>query len=101
MRMLIIVRLPHETFNTAVKDGSAGPKMNAILKEVKPDAVYFTEMNGKRTVVIIVEMERVSMIPSLVEPWFLEFNADVEVHPVMIGQDLEEADLPELGKKWG
>jgi len=101
LRMLMIVRLHHETFNEAVKDGSAGPKMNAILKEVKPDAVYFTEMNGQRTAVIIVEMERVSMIPSLVEPWFLTFNADVEVHPVMIGQDLEEAGLPELGKKWG
>lgn len=101
MRMLMIVSLHHETFNEAVKDGSAGLKMNAILKEVKPDAVYFTEMNGQRTAVIIVEMERVSMIPSLVEPWFLTFNADVEVHPVMIGQDLEEAGLAELGKKWG
>jgi hypothetical protein len=34
MRMLMIVKLHHETFNAAVKDGSAGPKMDAILSEL-------------------------------------------------------------------
>jgi hypothetical protein len=31
MRVLMNVRIPHEQFNAAVKDGSAGPKMNRIL----------------------------------------------------------------------
>ena len=101
MRMLMIVRLPHETFNAAVRDGSAGPKMDAILNEVKPESVYFTEINGQRTTVMVVEMEKASMIPSLAEPWFLTFNADVELHPVMSGEDLKEAGLDELSKKWG
>lgn len=101
MRVLLIVRLPHEPYNAAVKDGSAGPKTKAILDELKPEAVYFTEMKGQRTVVLIVEMDKPSQIPALAEPWFLTFNADVEFHVVMGPDDLNEAGLESLGKRWG
>ncbi len=101
MRILLTVRLPHESFNAAVKDGSVGSKMDAILDAVKPEAVYFTEMNGQRTDVMIVELEKPSGIPALAEPWFLTFNANVEFHVVMSPEDLKEAGLDRLGKKWG
>lgn len=101
MRMLMIVRLPHETMNAAIKDASAGPKMDAILNELNPESVYFTELNGQRTVISVVDMEKPSMIPSLVEPWFLTFNADVELHAVMDSQDLKDSGLEQIGKKWG
>ena len=101
MRILMTVRLPHETFNAAVKDGSVGAKTEAIFDAVKPEAVYFTEMNGQRTVVMIVELEKPSAIPALAEPWFLTFNADVEFHVVMSPKDLQEAGLDKLGQKWG
>ncbi len=101
MRVLMTVRLPNETYNAAIKDGSAGPKTQAILDELKPEAVYFTEMNGKRTVVLIVELEKPSKVPALAEPWFLTFNADVKFHVVMGPEDLQEAGLDKLGEKWG
>jgi hypothetical protein len=100
MRMLLIVRLPHETFNAAVRDGSADSKTSAILEVVKPEAVYFTEMAGRRTVVMIVELESSSMVPALAEPWFLTFNADVEFHIVMGPGDLQASGLEALGRKW-
>ena len=100
MRMLMLIRLPHETFNAAVKDGSADRKVQAILDEVQPEAVYFTEMNGQRTTLLIVELESPSRIPVLAEPWFLNFNADVEFHVVMKPQDLQEAGLEKLGATW-
>jgi hypothetical protein len=100
MRMLMIVRLPNDTFNAAIRDGTAGSKTNAILDEVKPEAVYFTETNGQRTVVMIVELQKASGIPALGEPWFLTFNATVEFHAVMSPQELQEAGLDKLGKKW-
>lgn len=101
MRILMTVRMPHVTFNAAVKDGSAGQKTDAILNDLKPESVYFTEMGGRRTVVLIVNLEKPSMIPALAEPWFLTFNADVEFHVVMSPKDLQEAGLDKLGKKWG
>jgi len=41
MRVLLNVRIPHRQFNAAVKDGTAGPKLNRILEATKPEAVYF------------------------------------------------------------
>ena len=101
MRMLLTIKFPHKTFNAAVKDGSVGAKTDAILDEIKPEAVYFTEMNGQRTVIMIVDLESPSMVPALAEPWFLTFNADVEFHVVMSPADLHNAGLDRLGKKWG
>ena len=101
MRILLTIRIPHETFNAFVKDGSAGAKTEAILDEIKPEAVYFTEMNGQRTIVMIAELEKPSGIPALAEPWFLVFNAAVEFHVVMSPQDLQDAGLDRIGAKWG
>lgn len=100
MKMLMKISLPHETFNAAVRDGSAGKKTEAILDEVKPEAIYFTEMLGRRTVVMIVDLASPSQLPALAEPWFLTFNADVEVHPVMSPEELKAGGLDALGKKW-
>jgi hypothetical protein len=46
-------------------------------------------------------MEDASRIPSLAEPFYLAFDADVRFHIVMSPEDLEKAGLDELGKKWG
>jgi hypothetical protein len=100
MRMLMIVRLSTDAFNAAVRDGTAGSKTNTILDEVKPEAVYFTEINGQRTVMMIIELQKASSIPALAEPWFLTFNAAVEFHVVMSQQELQEAGLDKLGEKW-
>ena len=56
---------------------------------------------GKRTALLIVDVEKASQIPALAEPWFLNFNAGVRLHPVMSSDDLQRAGLAELGKKWG
>jgi hypothetical protein len=101
MRMLMTIRIPNETFNAAVRDGTAGRKTETIVQDVKPEAVYFTEMCGRRTIVMIVNLESPSKVPALAEPWFLTFNAEVEFHICMGQQDLKEGGLETLGKKWG
>jgi hypothetical protein len=101
MKMLMIVRIPPETFNDAVRDGTAGETIGAILEDTKPESVYFTEMEGSRTAVMIVDLEKESMVPKFAEPWFLSFDAEVEFHVAMSPGDLQEAGLDALGKKWG
>jgi hypothetical protein len=100
MRMLLHAKLPHESFNVAVRDGTAGKKIQRILSELKPEAVYFTEYQGRRGAIMIVNVDDPSKVPTFAEPWFLLFNADCEFHIVMTPEDLAKAGLDELGKKW-
>lgn len=100
MRMLMIVRMPHQKFNAAVGDGSVESKMKTILETTKPEAVYFTELEGLRAAVILVNLEKPSMVPALAEPWFLAFDARVEFHVVMGPEELGQAGLDKLGARW-
>ncbi len=100
MRILVRVTFPIEPFNTFVKEGSVSAKMMRILDELKPEAAYFTEFDGRRSGILIVQMKDAAQIPAIAEPWFLTFNADVEFHPAMLPEDLAKAGLDALGKKW-
>jgi len=101
MRMLMQIKIPHEPFNTAVRKGTAGETLRRILDEIKPEAVYFSEYDGQRGAVLIVDVAEPSKIPALAEPWFLSFNANVEFHLVMSLDDLGKAGIDAIGKKWG
>ncbi len=101
MRMIMLVQLPLEPFSTAVRNGTAGPKIKQILDDAKPEAVYFGEREGKRGGIIIINLNSPSEIPKFAEPWFLSFNAEVEFRVAMTPEDLGKAGLEELGKKWG
>jgi len=101
MRMLMNVTLPADEFNQAVRDGSAGQKIARILEEIRPEAVYFTEEDGERGAILIVNLDSPSKVPALAEPWFLTFNAYVKFRIVMTPEDLQKAGLEDLGKKWG
>jgi hypothetical protein len=98
--MLLNASFPHDVFNAAVKDGTAGQKIGRILDEIKPEAVYFTEKDGHRAAVMVVELPNPSKIPSLSEPLFLTFAASVEFRIVMTPDDLQRAGLDEIGRKW-
>lgn len=100
MRMLINVNLPNKEFNEAVRDGTVGAKLNRILETTRPEAVYFTEKDGQRGAVLIVDLPEPSKVPALAEPWFLAFSAHVEFRIAMTPEDLKKAGLEALGKAW-
>jgi hypothetical protein len=100
MRFLVHVSFPPEKFNQAVLDGTVGAKMGKILEETKPEAAYFCAQDGKRGGFLVVNMNDVSEMPRLAEPWFINFDATVEFLPTMTPADLQKADLGSIGKKW-
>ncbi len=100
MRFVLHISLPVDKFNQAVRDGTAGQKIDRILEDTKPEAAYFCAKDGKRGGFLIVNMSDASEIPRLAEPWFLYFDASVEFLPTMTPQDLQRAGLEELAKKW-
>ena len=91
MRFMVKVNIPVESGNAAAKSGKLGTIIQSILADVKAEAAYFTDTDGQRTGLIFLDMEDASQIPSIAEPWFLAFNASVEIHPVMVPADLAKA----------
>lgn len=100
MRMLLEIKFPPDPFNAAVRDGSVGKKIKNILDDIKPEAAYFTEIDGNRGAILIVNLEDPSKVPALAEPWFLQFNANCSFRIVMTPDILAKAGLEALGKKW-
>jgi hypothetical protein len=101
MKFIVHISLPAHKFNEALRDGSAGKKMARILEETKPEAAYFTSMDGNRGGYFVYNMSQASEIPRLAEPWFLNFDAKVDFMPAMTPEDLQKAGLEDLAKKWG
>ena len=63
----------------------------SILEDSKAEAAYFSADGGMRGCFVVVNMDDASQMPALAEPWFLAFNASVEVLPVMTPEDLGRA----------
>jgi len=74
--------------------------MQSILEDAQPEVVYFTEQNGNRGAVMIVDVASPDRIPIFAEPWFLKFNADCEFRIAISPDDLQKARLEGLGQKW-
>ncbi|MCG4453042.1 MULTISPECIES: panthothenate synthetase [unclassified Pseudomonas] len=100
MKMLLTVEFPLEPFNTLVRTGKVGEVIARILEAIKPQAAYFTEQNGKRGGIFIVDVQESSDVPALAEPFFLNLQADCKFRILMSPEDLQKAGLEELGKKW-
>jgi hypothetical protein len=100
MRMIMQLTFPLEPFNSAVRDGSIGKKVQRILDANKPVAAYFTEQNGHRGGLLIVDVKDPSEIPVLAEPWFLILDANVQFRVAMTPEELGRSNLEALGKTW-
>ena len=103
MRYLIKVEMETDAGNTAIRDPKFGEKMQALLKELKAEAAYFTTVKGHRGGYIVVNMDDASQMVAMAEPFFLWLKANVKFMPVMLPQDLAKGG-PAMGaavQKWG
>jgi hypothetical protein len=101
--MLMKVSIPVVEGNAAILDGSLGSTIGSILADLKPETVYFAEENGARTGYIFFDLQKESHIPAIAEPWFLAFNAKVELHPAMSLEDLKNGapGMESAARKFG
>lgn len=100
MRMIMLVQCPIEPFNTAVRNGSVGATMKKIIDAIKPESIFFTEHEGHRGAIAVVQVDSPSDVPRLAEPWFLSFNAEVEFRIAMTPEELGRANLEGVGRQW-
>ncbi|WP_395572822.1 hypothetical protein [Streptomyces sp. BK79] len=88
MRVLLKATLDTEKSNELVRSGKMADLMRETLDHMKPEAAYFGAIGGRRTALLVIDMQDSSDLPRLGEPFFMEMNADVEVCPIMNGEDL-------------
>jgi len=100
MKMLLTVDFPLEPFNSLVRSGKVGEILGRILAAINPETAYFTEQDGKRGGIFVVDVRTPSDVPSFAEPFFLNFQANCRFRVLMSPEDLQKAGLEELGKKW-
>jgi len=98
--MLLSVDFPLEPFNSLVRSGKAGEILGRILETIKPETAYFTEQDGKRGGIFVVNVQNPSDVPVLAEPFYLKFNASCKFRVLMSPEELQKANLGDLGKKW-
>jgi hypothetical protein len=89
MRTLITISIPAETGNTAVQTGALPKIMGEAIDRLKPEAAYFTTINGQRTALLVFDMKDSNEMPSIAEPFFSGFSAAVTFTPVMTADDLK------------
>jgi len=92
--------MPHEPFNSLVRSGKAGEILGRIIQTIQPEASYFTEDNGKRSAIFVVDVRDPSYVAKIAEPFFLSFQADCKFRILMSPEDLQRAGLEQLGKDW-
>ena len=90
MRMMLKFTLPVEQGNVAFRDGSLARVLESIMNKLKPEAAYFAPFEGKRGGMIFFNLTDPSQIVEVVEPLFLNLNAETELLPVMNGDDLRK-----------
>lgn len=90
MRFLMKITFSVEAGNAAAKkDGLK--VIETILEQQRPEAAYFIADRGQRTCMMIIDMTSASDLPRIAEPWFLALNANIEVTPAMVAEDLRNA----------
>jgi len=96
MRTMIRIKLPVETGNRALKDGTLQKTIMEALDRLKPEAAYFLPEQGMRTALMVVDLKDPSEIPPLIEPFFSRLDAAVDLLPVMNAEELKKG-LAKLG----
>src|ERR1700722_14891220 len=89
MRMMLKIQMPVEAANAAIKDGRLGKVLASTIERLKPEAAYFTTMEGDRGGFIVFDLQHPSDIPSISKPFFNELNAKGEMMPVMTPEDVQ------------
>ena len=90
MRTMMTITIPVKAGNQAIKDGALPKTMADALERLRPEAAYFFTENGARTALMVIDVKDPSEIPAIVEPFFMEFNAAVQLTPVMNADDLKK-----------
>lgn len=88
MRVMLRAHFDTAATNEGIKTGSLPQAVKKLMDKVKPEAAYFGLHEGVRSCWIVFDLQDSSQMPALMEDLHLQFNAELEVGPVMNAEDL-------------
>lgn len=88
MRVMLRAHLDTAAANEGIKSGALPAAIKKLMETVKPEAAYFGLHEGVRSCWVVFDLQESSQMPPLLEDMFLQFNAELEVGPVMNAEDL-------------
>src|SRR5258706_15716203 len=91
MRMFLKVQLEVEAANRAIKDGSLRRIVQAFTEAAKPEGGWFTALDGKRTMIAVLDLAATAQIPPLPERFFPGLTASFEMSPAVYAADFQGA----------
>ncbi|CAL9554483.1 hypothetical protein [Streptomyces sp. enrichment culture] len=96
MRVMLKATLDTEKANEVIRSGKMPELMKETLDRLHPEAAYFGPLGGRRTCLLVLDLEDSSQVAPTGEPFFAQLGAEVEMTPVMNAEDLRKG-LSELG----
>jgi hypothetical protein len=90
MRTLVTIEMDTETANKAAAKGELPKIMTTLFEELKPEAAYFSPVDGHRAAYIVFDMRETSQIVEIAEPLFQTLGARVSFAPIMNLDDLQK-----------
>ncbi|UQX01279.1 hypothetical protein [Streptomyces sp. RerS4] len=88
MRVMLRAHMDTTATNEGIRSGSLPETVKKMLESLKPEAAYFGLHEGVRSMWVVFDLDDSSKLPVLLEPLFLQYNAEIEVGPVMNADDL-------------
>jgi hypothetical protein len=70
MRVLVRAMIPTSAGNKMVKDPNFLKNVEDYIQKFNCEASYFLEVNGNRTMVLVLDLPSTDMIPAVAEPLF-------------------------------
>lgn len=88
MRVMLRAHMDTAASNEGIKSGALPQAIKKLTEKVKPEAAYFGLHEGVRSCWMVFDLQDSSQMPALLEDLFLQFNAEIEVGPVMNAEDM-------------
>ena len=103
MRFMLSFQMPTERANALIKEGTFPQTMQSIMEDIKPEAAYFTDVDGARVGIFLINMDDASELPGMVEPLMHALDATIKLQLVMTPEDLQKGTpaLEQAAQKYG
>jgi hypothetical protein len=82
--------MPTEHGNKLLQDANFPKKLEGLLNQIKPEAVYFAPIEGERGIYMIVNLPSADKIAGIAEPLWTTLNCKLDFTPVMELSDLQK-----------